>query len=738
MSDASCSNPHDPTPLNFAVPSLRCGGCVATIERRLAALPGIAAVRANLTQRRVAVTPADPGTSPEAILTALDRMGHPASLIEPDALPRDGADDGTAQALLRGIAVAGFGAMNVMLLSVAVWSGAAGETRAVFHVVSALIAVPVVAYAARPFFVSALGALRARRMNMDVPIALAILLALALSLFETARGGDEVFFDAALTLTFFLLIGRYLDHRMRERARGAMAGLQRLAVRAATLVAPDGATRPIAAADIAPGMVLRILPGERVPADLRVVTGGSDVDRALVTGEARPVAVGPGSEVEAGVLNLTGPFDAVALRPVGESFLSRMVQMLAAAEAGRGRYVRVADRMARLYAPLVHLLALATFAGWVAVSGDWERAAFVAISVLIITCPCALALAVPVAHVVAAGRLMSEGVLIRDGTALERLAEADSVVWDKTGTLTSGTPSMAPLPPTPEAARGAAGALAARSAHPAARAIAASLGGDRPVPESVQEVPGYGVEGLVNGRRARLGRSAWVRAIAARPDGPHAGGRAGQAAGPAFAFEGGSVIRFPLRETLRRGAGAAIVDLERAGLPSEILSGDEAAAVHHIADRLGIEVAWSGLTPAEKVAHVQALAEQGRRPLMVGDGLNDTAALAAAHVSASPASACDAGRAAADFVFLGDDLTAVPLAVRVARRTGQIVRQNFALAALYNAIALPVAMAGLVTPLIAAIAMSASSVAVVANSLRLDRADRRRPRRVPRLSGAPA
>lgn len=700
--------------VTLSAPTIRCGGCVAAIERALAALPDVEGVRANLTLRRISVTRTAGSPGLAGVFAELERIGHPATLIDEADLSVE-AGDRTGQALLRAVAVAGFGAMNVMLLSVAVWSGATGATRETFHLISALIAVPIVLYAGRFFFVSAWNALRGGGVNMDVPIALAIALATGLSLYETARGGEEVFFDAAVTLTFFLLIGRWLDHRMRDRARSAMTGLARLAVREAVEVTSSGSQRMVAVEQIVPGMVLRIAAGERIPVDVRIVCGATDLDRTLVTGESRPVSVSVGCEIEAGALNLTGPIDAVVLRPVSESFLAQMMGMLATAEEGRGRYVRIADRAARLYAPLIHLLALATFIGWITVTGDWQRAAFVAISVLIVTCPCALALAVPVAHVVAAGRLMAEGILMKDGSALERLARADRVAWDKTGTLTTGEPAIRVLPEMDPAFETAVASLAARSAHPAARCIATALPAANTAPADIAESPGFGIEGVIGARRARLGRASWVGEIATDvTDGD----------GPAFAFEGGEMLRFPLDELLRNGAVDAVDDLARMNLPGEILSGDAAPAVARIEGLLGLDGARSGMSPADKIARLDDLRAQGWQVLMVGDGLNDTAALATAHVSMSPASASEAGRAAADLVFLRDDLRAVPQAVGVARRTGLIVRQNFGLAILYNCIAVPLAVAGLVTPLFAAIAMSVSSIAVVANSLRLNRRDR--------------
>jgi Cu2+-exporting ATPase len=694
--------------LVLSVPAIRCGQCIATIERALGRCEAVESARVNLTLRRVRVTLA-PGAEARQVLDTLAALGFPATPVDPVA--PEGTPGRTAPGLAKALAVAGFGSMNVMLFSVAVWSGADGATRETFHLLSAMVAVPVVAYSGRPFFASALAALRSGRLNMDVPISVGVLLTLVLSLVETARGGPQAFFDAAVTLLFFLLAGRYLDCLVRDRARSAVDGLARLAPREATRLRPDGTTDRIPVAEVAAGMPLRIASGERVPVDVRVLRGRSDADLSLVTGESEPVAVGAGDELVAGTLNLTGCVDVEAIRTAEASFLAEMQQMLAAAERGRGRYVRIADRAARLYAPVVHLLAAATFVGWLAAAGDWRVALFVAISVLIITCPCALGLAVPVVHVVGAGRLFREGVMMKDGSALERLAGVDRVVFDKTGTLTTGTPRVTGAPADP-AARSVARALALHSGHAAAKAIAGFLGEPPAALEAVAEVPGHGVEATADGRRVRLGRRDWVGEIAAGP------GRAGS--GPAFAFEGGPVEGFTLAETLRPGARAAVEGLRAAGLEVEIVSGDGREPVAQVARALGVAAARHGATPAEKVAHLEALRAAGHRVLMVGDGLNDTAALAAAHVSITPASAADAGRLAADFVFTRERLEAVLVAHRVARASARLVRQNFLFAAAYNCVAIPFAVAGLVTPLIAALAMSASSIFVVLNALRLN------------------
>lgn len=705
----------------LSLPGIRCGGCVSSIERALNARDDVVSARVNLTLRQASVTLAGPDADPFPTIETLASLGFVA--IPTDTGGTDGPPtDPAGGHLLRAMAIAGFGAANIMLLSVGVWSGAEGQTRETFHLISALIAVPVVAYAGQPFFASAIGALRARRTNMDVPISLGVLLALALSLFETLRGGEHVFFDAAVTLLFFLLAGRYLDHLMRERARSAVTGLARLSPRGAMVRQDDGTLVYVPLADVTPGVILSVAPDERLPVDAIIIGGGTDLDRSLVTGEALPVAAGPGDTLEAGTLNLTGTVEVRALRTAEESFLAQMMRMQAAAESGRNGYVRIADRAARLYAPVVHTLALATFAGWiVATGGDWQTSAFVAISVLIITCPCALGLAVPVAHVVAAGRLMRMGILMKDGGALERLAGIDRAVFDKTGTLTTGTPRVGASPGDP-AVRSAAKALALHSIHPAARAIAAYLSELPGQICDVVELPGFGIEGTVDGRRARLGRTGWVAEIAEIPAGM---------ASPAFAFEGGAACAFDLTETLRPGAADAVASFDRSGIPVAMLSGDIADRAIRVAGALGIADVRHGATPAEKIAALDALRRDGHRALMVGDGLNDAAALAAAHVSMAPASASDAGRTAADFVFLRGRLDAVPATWRVACETAGIVRQNLAMAVAYNCIAIPLAVAGQVTPLIAALAMSGSSILVTLNALRLNRAGTTRADRAP-------
>jgi P-type Cu2+ transporter len=686
--------------IELSVPGIHCGGCISKIEATLAKLPGVDEARVNFSTKRVAVTWRDDGTPPPIIGT-LSGAGYAAHLFDAGA---DEKDEVLSE-LVRALGVAGFAAANIMLLSVSVWSGADAATRDFFHIVSALIALPALAYSGRIFFRSALGALSRGHTNMDVPISIGVLTAFAMSLYETLTGGPHAYFDAAVTLLFFLLIGRTLDHMMRERARAAVKNLARLSPRGATVIRADGTREHLPVGDILPGMTLQLAAGDRVPVDARVLSGASDLDCSLATGESAPQRVAEGSALQAGTLNLTGPLRIEAVAAARDSFLAEMVRLMEAAEGGRARYRRIADRAAQLYAPVVHVVALATLIGWVAVSGDWHHALLVAISVLIITCPCALGLAVPIVQVVAARRLFEAGILVKDGTGLERLADIDTVVFDKTGTLSDGAPRLVNRHEIEPAHLAVAAGLAAWSSHPLSRAIAATGTADIAF-DSVTEHPGFGIEATRDGAIWRLGRPGWAAA-------------GGEESGVVLARDGNVLAEFRFEDRLRDGAAAAIAGLKQGGLAIEIVSGDREAAVAAMAGKLGVRTWAASVPPGGKTDRLGLLAAAGRKVLMVGDGLNDAPALVAAHASMAPASAADVGRTAADFVFLHPSLTAVTTALDISRRSAALIRQNFAIAIVYNAVAVPVAVLGHVTPLVAALAMSLSSILVVGNAMRL-------------------
>jgi len=694
---------------DLSVPTVHCGACMRAVEAALTELSGVQSARVNLSTKRATVRWRSDSVPPPFVET-LKRAGFEAHLFDIESDTKDGA----LSELIRALAVAGFAASNIMLLSVSIWSGADAGTRDLFHWLSAIIALPALAYSGRIFFRSAWLALKHGRTNMDVPISLGVLLAFGMSLYETVQHGPHAYFDAAISLLFFLLIGRTLDHIMRERARQAVTGLARLAARGALVVQADGTQVYLPVSDIRIGATLMLAAGERVPVDATVIKGVSELDVSLVSGEHAPLPAAIGSVLRAGTLNLTGPLTIIATATAENSFLSEMLRMMEAAEQGRSTYRRISDRAASLYAPVVHLTALLTFAGWLAVTGDMHRAVTIAIAVLIITCPCALGLAVPMVQVVAARRLFESGIMVKDGGALERLAEIDMIVFDKTGTLTSGVPRLVVSGEVDNGLIAIAAGLSCHSRHPYSRALVDAATGHPAYPvefDCISEHPGCGLEAHAGAVTYRLGRPEWVLANAAHE-------RISENESVVLARNGSRLADFRFEDRLRRDAATAVAELKDIGLPIEIVSGDREASVGSIAAELGVPH-LAAVLPGGKAAHIAALEASGRKVLMIGDGLNDAPALAVAHASMAPASAADVGRNAADLVFLRESLTAVPLAISVARNAGRLVRQNFAMAAAYNLLAVPFAVSGHVTPLAAAVAMSASSIVVVANALRL-------------------
>lgn len=693
----------------FSLPAVHCAACIQTLEPGLEAMQGVRSARVNLTQRRLSVE-AEPGITPAAIIAAIGRLGYEAHELDAGLLSATETDRQGRDLLMR-MGVAGFAMMNVMLLSVAVWSGAEDATRDMFHWISGAIALPTVVFAGQPFFKSAWASLRVWRLGMDVPISLAIILASSISLYETIHSGHHAYFDAAVMLTFFLLAGRYLDHRTRAAARSAAEELAALEVpRAWRLV--EGEEVEVAVSDLAPGDLVRVRPGGRMPVDGVVEGGTSEVDRSLLTGESLPAFAGPGTLVAAGEVNLTGPLVVRVTAAGRDSSLHRMADLVAVAEAAKTRYTSLADRAARAYSPLVHIFSFGAFGVWMWLTGGDVRVAVnISAAVLIITCPCALGLAVPAVVTAASGKLFRMGLLIKHGTALERLAEVDTVVFDKTGTLTMGAPEALDLMALPGADQALAAGLAAGSSHPLAMALAQAARAAGVVAADVtelREVPGHGIEGMWQGRRVRLGRAEWCGATPAPMTATYL--CTGDGVAP-------RVIGFADR--LRPGAAEVVAGLLAQGRRVILLSGDAAAPVADMAARLGIAEWQAGVLPAEKAARVAQLTDAGARVLMVGDGLNDTGALAAAHVSISPASALDAARTASDIVLLGRDLAPIADALRIARLATRRMRENFALSAAYNVVAVPVALIGLATPLLAALAMSLSSITVAVNAMRL-------------------
>jgi Cu2+-exporting ATPase len=701
--------------IDLAVEGIDCAACIDEIEGGLIRIAGVERARLNLTSRRLSVKWREGDTGPAEIIAVLAKMGYRAHPFR----ARDIEDDSRRQTrhLMKCLAVAGFAATNIMLLSVPVWLGKSGditpETRDFFHWLSALIALPAAAYAGQPFFASALRGIRARSLNMDVPISLGVILALGMSLVETVNHADHAYFDSALMLLFFLLCGRYLDHAMRRRMRMAAGNIAALKGEMAHRLGDDGTIVTIHAEAVRPGDLILVQPGERLPADGEVLSGQSSVDESLITGETARRAVLAGMTVYAGSLNYGGALTIRAAAAGGGMLIDEAERLVAAASEAKSKYVRLADRASRLYAPVVHVTAALTAIGWIAAGASLHDAIVAAIAVLIITCPCALALAIPAVQVVASGALFKAGVFLNSGDAIERLAAADTIVFDKTGTLTLPQPRVVNAAAIPADLLSMASRLALSSRHPLALALAREAGGEAPYPD-VQEMPGQGLSGIVDGLEARLGSPAFCGTEALARE---AGRDAPDASVICFRY-GARSAALVVRQGLRSDAAETAHVLAVAGYDLHILSGDRPAAVGGAAKTLGIG-AWRGsCQPADKIAYIEALKAGGRKVLMIGDGLNDAPALAAADVSISPVTATEFAQAQADVVFLGETLAPVATALAAARRAHALIRQNLWLAVAYNCIAVPLAVAGLVTPLIAAASMSASSLLVTLNALR--------------------
>lgn len=701
--------------LDLAVEGINCAGCMAKIERNLSAIPDVTSARVNLTHSRLALEWKAGALDPALFVSRLAELGYKAYPFERN--DAETLEAQRAQDVLRRLGVAAFAAMNVMMLSIPVWSGNVSdmlpEQRDFFHWLSALIVLPAAAYSAQPFFSSALSALRARGVNMDVPISIGIVLALAISVIETINHAEHAYFDAAIMLIAFLLAGRYLDQNMRRRTRAFAGNLAALKAETATKFISPTEIRTVPAAAIRPDDIVLLRPGERCAVDGNVIEGRSEVDQSLITGETLPAMAAPGSAMFAGTLIRSGTLRVRVSAASGGTLLDEISRLLDHALQARSRYLRLAERASRLYAPVVHATALLTMLGWLAYGASFHDSIVTAIAVLIITCPCALGLAIPAVQTVASGALFGSGVLLNAGDAIERIAEIDRVIFDKTGTLTLPELDIANLADIPDDVVKLAGRLALSSRHPVAAAVARKAGAASPLPD-VQEEPGQGVHGFHEGRPIRLGRPSFCGAddlaneILCRDP---------EASVVAFSH-GETRYAFAVRQRLRPDAADVVAGLARMGVAVEIVSGDREPAVRLAAEMLGVHEWRAGVSPVDKITRIEELARQGCKVLMVGDGLNDAPALAAAHASMSPVTATHMSQAVADAVFLGEGLAPVLTAVKVSRKALRLMRQNLRLAVVYNVLAVPIAIAGLVTPLIAAAAMSGSSIIVMLNALR--------------------
>ncbi|MCC7305127.1 MAG: cadmium-translocating P-type ATPase [Alphaproteobacteria bacterium] len=692
--------------LAVMVEGAHCAACISKIESRLAKEQDIRTARLNFTTHRLSMEwQGAPGRAND-FAAAVESLGYKVHPFE-----HQKTESEEDKFLLLCLGVAGFAMGNIMLLSVGLWTSSQAamgvETRDFLHWMSAIIALPAIIFSGRPFFRSAFRALSSGTTNMDVPISVALVLTSLMSLFETVRHGEHAYFDSVVMLMFFLLVGRYLDSRARRQARGAAGELLGAVTGFADVVEEDGTHRRLPVSALQPGMILRVAAGEKIPADGVIADGETAIDMALVTGETLPAEARAGSPVYTGTINLSAPVTMRVIKTADDTLLSEIIRLMEKAEQVQAKYVLIADRIARAYTPVVHILAAAAFTGWFVAGLAWQDALLIAATVLIITCPCALALAVPVVQVLATGKLFRSGILVKSGDALERLAAIDILLLDKTGTLTLGHPELEAEHDPGILQLGAS--LASYSAHPLSRALVRGYGGPLLSFADVREFPGLGLEARYNGKAIRLGRRDWCGLQ------EHQGGRMEIC----LFVEDLPPQVFYFSDRLRGDACETIRELKARGLDIILISGDRDQPVAEMARSAGIEKFYASMTPVEKFTLLEKLKKSGKKILMAGDGLNDAPSLAGADVSISPATASGLAQNTADIVFMGEGLKPLLISYDTAVLSQKLVKQNFALAVLYNIFAIPMAMAGFVTPLVAALAMSGSSLVVIANSFRL-------------------
>lgn len=728
--DAAC--PTGRWESQVVVEGMHCAACAFTVEAALCAVPGVLRADVNAATRRARVVWSADAVRPSRWFAASAAAGY--RLVPAGDLQARARRTREGRAALWRWLVAGFCMMQVMMYAYPAYIAQPGEMTAdavqLMRWASWVLTLPVLLFSCGPFFRSAWRDLRQRRIGMDLPVALGMAIVFVVSTAGTfdPEGplGHEVYFDSLTMFVFFLLTGRWLETRLRDRTAGALEALMHRVPDSIERLAADGRFVSVAVRRLAVGDVIRVRPGEAFPADGLVIDGHTTADEALLTGESRPVPRGRGERVLAGSHNLSAVVQ-LRIESVGPGTrFAQIVALMESASLGKPRLARLADRVAKPF--LVGVLGAAALAAvfwWPAGPG---QALMVAVAVLIVTCPCALSLATPAAMLASAGALARGGVLVHELQALEALAAVDTVVFDKTGTLTRDTPRLDRVycreGLRPADAVELAAALAAQSLHPVARALVRAWEQEhRTSPDwralDVTEHAGQGLEGRLQrrgstavARRLRLGSATHCDVEPLPIDAPQVHLR----------DQDGWVASFVLAEELRADAVTAVAALRAQGIAVQLLSGDRSAAAREVAARVGIAQVQGDCTPEDKLRTLQHLQAEGRRVAMVGDGLNDGPVLAAAHASFALGNAVPLAQARADFIVMGSALSAVPEAIAQARRTLKIVRQNLAWAAGYNALCVPLALAGWLPAWLAGIGMAASSLGVVLNAARLARA----------------
>lgn len=702
--------------LTLLVHGVHCASCIQLIEKTLLQEENVIDARINMSTGRLSFSWTGKAEQAERLAYKIENLGYKLTLMTKGTKEKDDYE----KSLLYALAVSGFGMGNLMIISVALWSSSSetmgGFTRDLFHWISMVISLPVIIFSARPFLSSAWSVLKNRRTNMDVPISLGIILATVMSIVQTINRQEHIYFDSAVMLIFFLLIGRYFDAKARGKAKQNAQDLLNQLRGYATIIEEDNKVKHIPIEDITQNMVVSVAIGENIPADGHILEGETEIDTSLITGETIPVYATKGAEVFAGTLNLLKPILIKVSRKSEKTLLSQIVKLMEQAEQGQSYYVQIADRVARLYTPFVHIMgALAFIIWWGFLGMAWQPALMIAITVLIITCPCALALAVPIVQIIASGILMKKGTLLKSADALERLSEIDIAIFDKTGSLTLGKPILIKEDISEDIIRKAL-SLAVYSKHPLSKALLEAYPARELLKiEDFSEIAGKGLIGKINGETIKLGNRNWCDVEAESQN---------NRLELWLKISDSPTLPFYFNDDLRENAQQVIAQLEVKGIKSILLSGDRKIVVEETAKQVGIKEYYGEMTPEDKFKILESLKAKGHKILMVGDGLNDAPSLAAAHISMSPSTAVDIAQNTADIVFQSQSLSSVVEGYNISVRTQKLVKSNLILSIGYNIFAVPLAFMGYVTPLVASLAMSSSSLLVIFNSFRLYRKDK--------------
>lgn len=711
---------------HLVIEGMHCSACALTVEDALRTVPGVVSATVSAGSGRARLVWSAQQARPSVWMRAVQQSGYRAVPAN-DALAGERRRQQTRKALWRWL-VAGLCMMQVMMYAWPAYIAEPGDLSAemaqLLRWASWVLTLPVLFFSCGPFFSSAWRDVLQRRVSMDLPVALGILITFSVSTAGTFEPqglfGREVYFDSLTMFVFFLLTGRWLELRLRDRTAGALDALMNRLPDSVQRQLANGDFERVAVRRLQPGDVIRVLPGEAFPADGVVLQGQTQADEALLTGESRPVSRAAGDAVIAGSHNLSAVVLVRVERAGVQTRFAQIVALMESASTSKPQLAQLADRVAKPFLLGVLLAAAGSAAFWW--GHDPAHALMVAVAVLVVTCPCALSLATPVAMLAAAGALARRGVLVRRLQALESLAGIDMVVFDKTGTLTHDAMALGAIHTrgdvSHDQALGMAAALAQNSLHPVSRALLAAALARGVLPcdaQDVKETAGQGVSGQVTrsghvaAQAVYLGSARFCRMDMPAPQMPHAFMSDGQ----------GWLATFELDEAVRKDAPGTIASLQALGVEVQLWSGDAPAAVARVASQVGIEQARGGCTPQDKLALLQAEQQRGKKVAMVGDGLNDGPALAGANVSFAVGKAVPLAQAQADFVVLGEDLVRIAQSLELTRRTLRIVKQNLWWAAAYNAICVPLAVVGWMPAWLAGLGMASSSLLVVLNALRL-------------------